>query len=117
IAAAELRVSAAREALKGVKIETEVGERAFFEILDAQREYVNAEVELERAKRDMVVSSYTLIATVGRLRAHLLGLVPQSEIATDHQAAIQAKPVALRTIPAGPVASPAFPPLRRSLHD
>lgn len=74
IAAAKLQVAAARDALKGVTIETQVGERAFFEILDAQRELVNAEVSLARAKHDLYVANYGLLATVGRLRAHLLNL-------------------------------------------
>lgn len=74
IAAARLQVAAAREALNGIEIEAEVGERAFFEVLDAQRELVNAEVALARSERDLTVASYTLLAAVGRLRAHLFGI-------------------------------------------
>lgn len=74
ITSAKLQVEAARDALKGVTVETKVGERAFFEILDAQRELVNAEVSLARATRDLYVANYSLLATVGRLRAHLLNL-------------------------------------------
>ncbi len=74
IRAARQQVKAARQALKGVQIEVEVGERALFEVLDAQRELVNGEVALARAGRDHVVSSYTLLAVTGRLTASYLSL-------------------------------------------
>ncbi len=74
IKAARQQVKAAREALKGVQIEVKVGERALFEVLDAQRELVNGEVALARAGRDHVVSSYALLAQTGRLTASYLNL-------------------------------------------
>jgi hypothetical protein len=74
IKAARQQVKAAREALKGVQIEVKVGERALFEVLDAQRELVNGEVALARAEHDHVVSSYALLAATGRLTAHYLSL-------------------------------------------
>ena len=74
ITAARQQVTAAREALKGVRIEVKVGERALFEVLDAQRELVNAEVALARAERDHVVTSYQLVAATGRLTARSLRL-------------------------------------------
>ncbi len=74
IKAARQQVKAARQALKGVQIEVKVGERALFEVLDAQRELVNGEVALARAQHDHVVSSYTLLAATGRLTARYLSL-------------------------------------------
>lgn len=74
ILSAKRQVRAAREALRGVQIEVKVGERALFEVLDAQRELVNGEVALARAERDYVVSSYTLVAETGHLTAHDLRL-------------------------------------------
>ena len=74
IGAARQQVQAAREALKGVKIEVSVGERALFEVLDAQRELVNGEVALARAQNDHVVSGYVLLAATGRLTAAYLNL-------------------------------------------
>ncbi len=74
IRAARQQVKAAREALKGVRIEVKVGERALFEVLDAQRELVNGEVALARAQNDHVVSGYTLLAATGRLTASYLNL-------------------------------------------
>jgi len=74
ITSARLQVRAAREALKGVKIESNVGERDFIDVLNAQREFVNAEISLARAEHDLYVAKYTLLTTVGRLRARLLDL-------------------------------------------
>ncbi len=74
ITAASQQVKAARSALKGVQIEVKVGERALFEVLDAQRELVNGEVALARAEHDHVVSSYSLLAATGRLTARYLSL-------------------------------------------
>jgi TolC family type I secretion outer membrane protein len=74
IKAARQQVKAARAALKGVQIEVKVGERALFEVLDAQRELVNGEVALARAQHDHVVSSYALLAATGRLTARYLTL-------------------------------------------
>ena len=70
----ELQVNSAGEALKGVKIEADVGERAIFEVLDAQRELINARVSRTSAQRDVVVSRYNLLASVGRLSAYHLEL-------------------------------------------
>ncbi len=74
IRAANQQVRAARDALRGVQIEVKVGERALFEVLDAQRELVNGEVALARARRDHVVAGYTLLAVTGRLTARHLHL-------------------------------------------
>lgn len=74
IHAAKQQVSSARDALRGVRIEVKVGERALFEVLDAQRELVNGEVALARAEHDHVVSSFTLLASIGQLTARSLRL-------------------------------------------
>ena len=87
-----LQVKAAREALKGVKIESDVGERAIFEVLDAQRELVNARVSLAGADRDVVVSRYNLLATVGRLSAYHLNLPVQEYDPTTNLRRIKFRP-------------------------
>jgi len=66
--------AAARSALKGVRIEVRAGQRAFFEVLDAQREVVTAEVAAAQAMRDMTVAEYTVLAVIGRLTPEALGL-------------------------------------------
>ncbi len=70
----KLSVRAADEALKGVRIEAEVGERAIFEVLDAQRELVNTQVAVASAERDVIVSRFALLAAAGRLSAGQLDL-------------------------------------------
>jgi len=74
IDASRQQVKAARAALKGVRIEVDVGERALFEVLDAQRELVNGEVAQARSEHDHVTSGYSLLAATGRLTAFYLKL-------------------------------------------
>lgn len=87
-----LQVKAAQEALNGVKIETEVGERAIFEVLDAQRELVNGRVSLARAQRDVIVSRFTLLAAVGRLSPEHLDLPVESYDPTANLQRIKYRP-------------------------
>lgn len=74
INATRIGVFSALAALKGVRLEAKVGERSVFDILNAQRDVVNAEVNLAQAQRDHVVASFTLLATVGGLTADQLDL-------------------------------------------
>lgn len=70
-----VQVSAAELALQGVRSEEEVGQRTVLDVLDAEQELLNAQVARATAEHDVVVASYTLLATVGRLTAADLGLV------------------------------------------
>lgn len=70
----EAAVAANRIALEGVRLESEVGARTVLDVLDAEREYLDAQVSLVRAKRDQVVAAYAVLATNGRLTARDLGL-------------------------------------------
>lgn len=74
IEATKAQVSAAEIALNGVREEARVGQRTTLDVLNAQQELVNARVALVTAQRDRVVASYTLLASVGRLRVPVLGL-------------------------------------------
>lgn len=74
IDATQAQVSAAEIALNGVREEARVGQRTTLDVLNAQQELVNARVALVSAQRDRVVASYTLLASVGRLSAPVLGL-------------------------------------------
>ena len=71
---AQAQVQAAEIALNGVREEARVGQRTTLDVLNAQQELVNARVSLVGAQRDRVVSSYTLLASVGRLAPEVLGL-------------------------------------------
>ena len=68
------RTNAAEIALNGVREEARVGQRTTLDVLNAQQELVNARVALVTAQHDRVVSSYTLLAAVGRLSMERLGL-------------------------------------------
>jgi outer membrane protein len=68
------QVEATRVALEGVQEEANVGARTILDVLDAQQEYLQAQVNLVRAYRDEVVAAYLVIASIGRLSASGLGL-------------------------------------------
>jgi len=72
-----LRVRANRAALEGVQAEEAVGQRSVLDVLDAVNELVVAQVSLVSNKRDLVVSSYAILAAIGRLTASDLNLVAE----------------------------------------
>ena len=74
IRSAEAAVSANRIALAGVREEEKVGQRTTLDVLDAQRELLNAQIILVTALRDRVVAEYSLYAAIGRMDAQTLGL-------------------------------------------
>lgn len=67
IASFESAVASARIALEGVREENAVGARTVLDVLDAERELLNAEVGLVGAQRDLLVSSYEVLAAAGQL--------------------------------------------------
>lgn len=68
------QVEASRIALDGVRQENTVGSRTVLDVLDAEQEYLNAQVSLVRAQRDELVARYQLYSAIGRLNARSLGL-------------------------------------------
>jgi outer membrane protein len=73
-AAAERQVKASENALDGVRLEARVGLRTTLDVLNAQQALVNARLNLIAAQRNRVVTSYDLLASVGRLSAATLRL-------------------------------------------
>jgi outer membrane protein len=67
-------VEANRIALAGVREEERVGQRTLLDVLNAEQELLNAEVNLATDRRNLMVASYALLATVGRLNAQELGV-------------------------------------------
>lgn len=67
-------VKANEVALDGVEQEAQVGARTVLDILDAEQELVNAQVELVRAQSDEVISAFDLKRAVGELLASRLEL-------------------------------------------
>lgn len=74
IVALTAAVKVTRSALQGVRREVLVGTRTILDTLDAEQELLDAEVNLVRAQRDEVVSSFALRKAVGWLTAERLGL-------------------------------------------
>lgn len=73
----QVQVSAARTALNGVREEEKVGQRTLLDVLNAEQEYLDAQVSLVGTRRDLVIASYGLLASIGRLS------VGSIELATD----------------------------------
>ena len=74
IEATREQVRAADVALEGVRQENQVGARTVLDVLDAEQELLNAQVDLVRAQRNEIVASYDVLAAVGRLSAAEIGL-------------------------------------------
>ena len=68
------QVTAARFAAEGVRQEARVGARSVVDVLDAERELFEAEVDLARAERERTLAAYRLLAAVGRLTGQDLAL-------------------------------------------
>ena len=70
-------VAAAETAVSGILKEILVGERTTLDLLITQQNLVNARTALITAQHDRVVSSYGLLAAVGRLSPEVLVLPTQ----------------------------------------
>jgi len=70
----EAQVRANEVALNGVRQEALVGSRTTLDVLNAEQELLNAQVNLVQARRDTQVSYYGVLAGVGRLTARTLAL-------------------------------------------
>ena len=68
------QVNAAQLALQGVQQEYQAGTRTTLDVLDAQRDLVQAQVLQVTAERNRVVSGYQLLAAIGHLTAEEVGL-------------------------------------------
>ena len=71
----QTQVDANRTALAGVREEERVGQRTLLDVLNAEQELLNSEVQLVSTRRNLVVNSYTVVAAVGRLDALATGVV------------------------------------------
>lgn len=74
LASDEVQVDAARTALRGVREEEKVGQRTLLDVLNAEQEFLDAQVSLISTRRDLVVASYTVLASIGRLSAQSIEL-------------------------------------------
>lgn len=67
-------VEANRIALDGVRQEALVGSRTVLDVLDAEQELLDSQVDLVLAERDEIVAQYQLQSALGRLTARSLDL-------------------------------------------
>ena len=68
------QVEANQTALTGVREEEKVGQRTLLDVLNAEQEFLNAQVQLVTDERNMVVAAYTVLSAIGRLDANQLGV-------------------------------------------
>jgi outer membrane protein len=74
IVSSKAQVDANKIALDGVRQEQEVGSRTTLDVLDAEQELLDSEVELVRAQRDEYVASFQLLSAMGRATVQALNL-------------------------------------------
>ncbi|HRD75151.1 MAG TPA: TolC family protein, partial [Hyphomicrobiaceae bacterium] len=63
------QVEASRIALEGTREEEKVGQRTILDVLNAEQELLDAEVQLATTRRDVVVAAFQLLAVMGKLSA------------------------------------------------
>lgn len=66
-------ITANTTALEGVKEEERVGQRTLLDVLNAQQELLQSQVNLETTKRNILVASYTVVSAIGRLSVSEVG--------------------------------------------
>jgi outer membrane protein len=74
IASSETAVAATALSLEGVRAENSVGTRSILDILNAEQEYLDAQVQLVTARRNAYVAGFSLLAAMGQAEARDLGL-------------------------------------------
>jgi len=83
ITAARAQVDANRLALEGVRRESQLGARTPLDVLDAEQELLNAEVQLATAQRDERAAAFGLLAASGVLTLDAIGVDPESVIPAE----------------------------------
>ncbi len=71
---AQAQVTANQTALSGVREEERVGQRTLIDVLNAQQEFLDSQVQLVTTRRNLIVAAYTLQSAIGRLDAQSLGV-------------------------------------------
>jgi outer membrane protein len=97
IQSARTGVFAAQLALQGVVEERRVGQRTTLDVLNAQRDLIEAQVTLVRAERDAKVDAFALLSAIGRLSVSRLGLQVAMYDPVEHADAVRDKWYGYRT--------------------
>ncbi|NMG38667.1 TolC family outer membrane protein [Chelativorans sp. ZYF759] len=82
-------VSAAELALSGVTEERNVGQRTTLDVLNAQADVINAQINLASSERDQVVASYAILSAIGALSVRRLGLPVNEHRPQEHYDAVK----------------------------
>ncbi len=90
-------VSAAQLALNGVIEERNVGQRTTLDVLNAQNDVIDAQINLATAQHDVVVASYAILSAIGHLSVERLGLQVAKYQPEEHYKAVKDKWIGLRT--------------------
>lgn len=85
------QVEANRVALAGVKEEEKVGQRTVLDVLNAEQELLNSQVALTTSRRNLVVASYALLSSMGRISAGNLDLSVEQYDPTQHYGDVKNK--------------------------
>lgn len=80
INSSQIAVDAGKLSLEGVRAENSVGTRTILDILNAEQELLNAQVQLVTARRDAYVAAFSLLAAMGRAEAEDLGIVASDQL-------------------------------------
>lgn len=81
-------VAAAQLALDGVVEERGVGQRTTLDVLNAQADLIDAQINLVTTERDVVVASYAILLSIGNLNASSLGLAVARHDPDEHYRAV-----------------------------
>lgn len=84
IRSTQVAVDAASLSLEGVRAENSVGNRTILDILNAEQELLNAQVQLVAARRNAYVAGFNLLAAMGKAEARDLNF--DNDILYDPQA-------------------------------
>lgn len=87
----QAQVEASQVALTGVREEEKVGQRTVLDVLDSEQDLLNAQVNLATSRRNLIVASYALLASIGRLSAHSVSLPVEQYDPTQHYREVKHK--------------------------
>jgi len=98
IEANKAQLSAANLALNGVVEERRVGQRTTLDVLNAQQTVLNAKEAISQSERNAIVTSFSVLASTGKLTIERLGLHVASYKPEVHYEATKDRWFGLRTV-------------------
>ncbi len=91
IVSIQAQIKASKMALEGVIREADVGSRTVLDVLDAEQEYLNNQVQLVTAKRNMTVATLSLLSSLGKMTAESLKLNVEKYNPEDYYVKVDGK--------------------------